>query len=363
MTSSLIPINAHTSESYSLAVKAALGKGYHHAALIYSEWFRSGKVTGAHPAFKNALQLLEEILSITAFDLLSISKQVQQGEIIKFLTHLPDSYEIESVIIPMKFGWSLCVSSQVGCRMGCTFCQTGKMGLIRHLSTQEIVSQLFNARYVLGFDIRNIVFMGMGEPMDNFDAVIKTIEIFTDPFGFGIGKRHVTISTSGRIDGIKRMIKEVDPAVNLAVSVNAPNDEIRTKLMPLNRKYSMANLHAAMQEYCAHPRRSILVEYVLLKDLTDSLDDADQLADYLQGLKVKINLIPYNPQRPDRYQPPSQEVQEAFSKRLRQKGYYTLFRHTKGNQIMAACGQLGNADLKAKRSTSLAMVSDFIHCS
>lgn len=347
---SKISIFAHTQNSYASAIREILGKGYDHAALIYSEWFRKGSAKGESTAFCNAKKLLEDILAITDFTLPEISHRIKQETTEKFLMRLPEGYEIESVIIPMKFGWSLCVSSQVGCRMGCTFCQTGRMGLIRQLTAQEIVAQLFIAKVLLGYPIRNVVFMGMGEPMDNFDAVMRAIDVFTDPCGLGLGKSHITISTSGRIDGIRRLMEEGDPAINLAVSVNAHNDEARTKIMPINRKYDMAALRKVLDEYCSNPRRAILAEYVMIKGHNDSLSAADELAEYLKGLRVKINLIPYNPQNPDRYQPPATEDLEAFAKRLREKGYYTLLRLTKGRQIMAACGQLGNVEYRARKT-------------
>lgn len=337
----MLAIFAHTQHSYATAIREALGKGYDHAALIYSEWMRTGRLEGKLPAFNNARKLFDQIVAVTDFSLPPISNNLKQDKTEKFLLRLADGYEVESVALPMKFGWSLCVSSQVGCRMGCTFCQTGRMGLLRHLTSQEIVSQLFTARHVLGYDIRNIVFMGMGEPMDNFDAVKQAIAVMTDPPGLGLGKRHITISTVGRVDGIRRMIQECDPGINLAVSVNAPNDQVRTKIMPLNRKYNMAELKKALEEYCLHPRRAVFIEYVLLKGITDHLEAADQLAEYLRGLRVKVNLIPYNPQNPDRYEAPETATLEAFAERMRGHGYHTLLRITKGRQIMAACGQLG----------------------
>jgi len=142
------------------------------------------------------------------------------------------------------------------------------------------------------------------------------------------------------------MIEDADPAINLAVSVNAPSDEVRTRIMPVNRKWNMAELKKAMLDYCAHPRREIFAEYVLIQGVNDSLEQADMLADYLRGLRVKVNLIPYNPQSKDRFSPPSDEVRENFLKRMREQGYHTLLRGAKGQKIMAACGQLGNVQLR-----------------
>jgi 23S rRNA (adenine2503-C2)-methyltransferase len=204
------------------------------------------------------------------------------------------------------------------------------------------------ARFVLGKEIRNIVFMGMGEPFDNYDAVMRAVAVFTDTGGLGFGPSRISISTSGRVDGIEKMTREADPALNLAVSVNAPSDEVRNRIMPVNRKWTMAELKSAMLNYCAHPRREILIEYVLLKGINDSLDNADELAEYLRDLKVKVNLIPYNPQSRDRFAPPEEEQREAFLKRMRSHGYQTLLRGTKGQQIMAACGQLGNVEVRKK---------------
>lgn len=337
----MIPILTHTRQSYAQAIQRQLGKGFQHAEILYREWMRTGKVSCTHPAFGNAKTLYSEIIDATDFSLPAISHHLKEGETQKFLSRFADGYEVESVVIPMQFGWTLCVSSQVGCRMGCTFCQTGRMGLKRHLQTEEIVAQAFLARHTLGYPIRNVVFMGMGEPMDNFDAVSQAIKVFGDQGGMALGLRHLTVSTVGRVDGIRRFMQEVDPAVNLAVSINAPNDALRKSIMPLTRKYSLQTIKEALLEYCSHPRRSVLIGYVLIKGINDSLELADELAAYIQGLKVKVNLIPYNPQESDPFQSPDKEQVDLFAERLRSLGVHTLLRQTKGDEIMAACGQLG----------------------
>jgi 23S rRNA (adenine2503-C2)-methyltransferase len=271
------------------------------------------------------------------------SGEASDGATGKILLRTPEAYEVETVLIPMQSGGTLCVSSQVGCRMGCAFCETGKMGLLRNLTTAEIVSQVFVAKHRMAFDMRNIVFMGMGEPFDNYDQVMGAVRVICDPKGLGFGPRHVTVSTSGCVSGIYKFIEEGDAAPNLAVSVNAPSDEERNRLMPVNKKHDMAELYRAMKDYCESTGRQILAAYVLLAGRNDSLDHADRLAEYLRGLDVKVNLIPYNPQRRDRFAAPDQEIVEAFLERMRQHGYRTLLRATKGQKIMAACGQLGNA--------------------
>lgn len=232
--------------------------------------------------------------------------------------------------------------------MGCAFCQTAKMGLLRHLKVEEIVAQVFVAIHHFKKEIRNIVFMGMGEPMDNYEAVMQAVAVLTCPAGLGFGMSRITISTSGHVDHIERMMNEADPALNLAVSVNAPSDEVRSKIMPVNKRWDMKALKEAMLAYCNHPRREILIEYVLLQGVNDSLSDAELLSQYLEGLKVRVNLIPYNPQCRDVFSPPSKEVQEAFFSFMEQKGYRTLLRGTKGRNIMAGCGQLGNKEQRKK---------------
>ncbi len=330
----------NNSINYSDDIKKIINKGATHALEVYKEWIRKGAIPFKHPSFKNCPQLLKNIVQTTDFSLPPIARTLEHEGLKKFWLEVEGGL-IESVIIPMNFGYSLCVSSQVGCKMGCTFCQTGKMGLIRNLSAEEIVKQLFIAKTVFGYAIRNIVFMGMGEPFDNFDEVKKAISIMTDENGFGIGPRHITISTSGRIDGIERMKNELAPQINLAVSINAPNDQIRTKIMPINRKFSMEALKNALQDFCRDSDRTIFAEYVLLAGINDSLLQADELAQYLIGLPVLVNLIPYNPQHPDRFKRPEPETVNAFKERLKEKGLNALVRTPKGTDVAAACGQLG----------------------
>jgi 23S rRNA (adenine2503-C2)-methyltransferase len=329
----------HTQKSFSEECVLLLGKGKEHAKYLYSHWIRTGTLTGLNVE-KQAVSLVEKIIGAFDFSLPELSRKWEEGGVVKFLLKM-EGFESESVIIPMKMGTTLCVSSQIGCAMGCAFCETGKMGLRKNLKTAQICAQLFYAVHHFGAKITNIVFMGMGEPMDNWDNVRHAIEVLSDQSGFGIALSKITVSTSGVVDGIYRLMEEVDPAVNLAVSLNAPNDAVRARIMPVNKKWNMDGLKKAMVAYCAHPRREILIEYVLLRGINDGIEHADQVADYLKGLKVKVNLIPYNPQRRGPFAPPSKEVIASFKERLRQKGYQVLVRQTKGQKIMAACGQLG----------------------
>ncbi|MBS3905345.1 MAG: 23S rRNA (adenine(2503)-C(2))-methyltransferase RlmN [Simkania sp.] len=319
-----------------------------HAARLYTEWFKQGDFGSLTWVEPQALSLVQEIIENVecAFPQEAIVKQA--GSTSKFLLAVEGGWQTESVLIPMESSTTICISSQVGCRMGCAFCETGRMGLLRHLKAEEIIAQVVHARYVLKTEIRNIVFMGMGEPLDNYDEVMLAVKVLTDPSGLQFGTSRITISTSGKVDAIYRMMEEMSPALNLAVSVNAPNDAIRQKLMPVNRKWNMTALKEAMIAYCAHPRREILIEYVLISGVNAELQHADVLAEYLKGLRVRVNLIPYNPQSLDRFSPPKSEEIEAFMCRMKGHGYQTLLRHTKGQGIMAACGQLGNMSLRAK---------------
>jgi 23S rRNA (adenine2503-C2)-methyltransferase len=343
-----ISIFSMTAQEYADAISMRLGKGRQHAMRLYGDWFRRGRVEGdASWIEPQARALVKKMIESTDFSLPIPSSTRGEGSLVKFLLRFSDGLESESVLIPMRFGSTLCLSSQVGCRMGCAFCETGRMGLLRHLTTQEIVSQVFYAKFILRAAVRNLVFMGMGEPLDNFEAVMQAIRVLTCPEGFGMGQSRITVSTSGHVDNLYRMM-ESDLGVRLAVSVNAPNDSKRARLMPVNKKWDMQKLKEALLTYCTHTGKEILIEYVLLSDVNDGLEDACDLATYLEGIACRINLIPYNSQSKERFAPPTAERMEAFVCVLRQRGYPVLLRGTKGTGIMAACGQLGNLEMRKK---------------
>lgn len=354
-----IRLEAHTAKSFSEEIFQQLGKGYQHAMSLYTSWMRTGKLPPDLPIFQNAPLLFKQIISLCNFELLPVATSQSDGNTSKFLLRTNDGLDIESVLIPMKSGATLCVSSQIGCRMGCTFCETGRMGLLRNLNAAEIVNQLLVARHVLNLPVRNIVFMGMGEPFDNYEAVMQAVKVLTDPKGCNFGKRQITISTSGSIEGIQQLMNEPGETPNLAVSITAADDTLRDKLMPVNRKWNLEELHRTMTAYCNSTKREILIAYVLLQGVNDTLEHADSLASYLKGLAVKINVIPYNAQKRDQFAAPETASLEAFVARLRQHGYYTLLRRTKGRSIMAACGQLGNVEqrqiIRFNRSKQIAV--------
>lgn len=268
----------------------------------------------------------------------------------KLALRTDDGAIIESVLIPDVTGdghgdrsrATLCVSSQVGCAMNCQFCLTAKMGLIRHLNTAEIVEQLILARrHFPDVWISNVVFMGMGEPLHNLDAVIAATQIMVDDRGLGLSQRRVTVSTSGLVPQIQRFFAE-SPA-RLAISINATTDAVRDRIMPVNHKYPLAVLLAALRGLPLRPRERLTLEYVLLADLNDSDADAQRLADLVAGLPCKLNLIPFNPHPGSEFRRPADERVAAFKAALQARHLNTSIRTTRGDERMAACGQLGTA--------------------
>lgn len=254
-----------------------------------------------------------------------------------------DNAIIESVWIPNADRNTLCVSSQVGCAMGCSFCLTARMGLMRNLSVGEVVEQIVHARRLFPEEthgkLTNVVMMGMGEPLHNLDNVLVALGLMTDGKGLNLSNRKVTVSTSGIVPAIERMGREAN--ANLAVSLNATTDALRDAIMPVNKKWPLAVLLKALRDYPLRQRRRITIEYVLLEGVNDSLDDARRLVKLLHGLPSKINLIPWNPHAGTDFRCPSPERVEAFREYLLKRNFNALVRETRGLEAMAACGQLG----------------------
>mgnify|MGYP000038223311 CR=1 FL=1 len=268
------------------------------------------------------------------------TQQSQDGSI-KYRLLLDDGLSIESVFMPHTSHNTVCVSSQVGCGMGCDFCMTGTMGLVRNLKTAEIIDQVLTVwnDQPEGKNIRNIVFMGMGEPFHNYQNLMQALEILTDEHGFNFSQRRITVSTSGLLPKIRRFGNEKIKA-NLAISLNGVTDEVRSKLMPVNTAYNLEKLMKVCSEFPLESRRRITFEYILIRDLTDSIEDAKGLIRLLHGLKFKINLIPYNSDPANKYQAPSQKQSRKFQKYLLDHDVVAPLRISKGQDIQGACGQL-----------------------
>ena len=276
---------------------------------------------------------------------LAKKEEFLQGKIIagteKFLVHLPDENVIECVLLREGKRITVCVSTQVGCAMACQFCASGLLGLERNLTAGEIVEQALHVKNHLPPDERltNIVFMGIGEPLTNYDNVVKSIRIINAEWGLGIGARHITVSTVGIVDGIRRLALE-GLQVNLAISLHAPNDIIRSKIIPSNKKTGIKNIIAAAQEYFDVTKRDISFEYILIDGINASKQDAESLARLLKGIQCNINILPLNPIKEFNFRPPPQETIEMFCKTLERQGLIVTLRKKKGDDINAACGQL-----------------------
>lgn len=340
-----LAILSMTCSEFEAAVRARHGGGPEAAIAAYRHVFRTGTTTFADlPAFAAAPALATALATQIHFPRCEIAARYEAAGVLKFSTRLPDAHVIESVLIPDKQRLTLCVSSQVGCRMGCRFCITGEMGILRNLTPEEIVWQVYAARFLLNRPVDNIVFMGMGEPMDNLPAVIQALHVLRDQRGLNIACRSITVSTAGHVDGIRQLATHDFPNLRLAVSIHAANDQLRTKLMPINVRYPLARLKEALRDYPLGKSGVILVEYVLLAGVNDSETHARELASYLDGLRVRINVIPYNGGSSVPFTTPTREQVDAFCGWLSAAGLFVKRRHPRGRSIMAACGQLGRRD-------------------
>ena len=288
-------------------------------------------------------KLLEVLKEDFYFDSLKIKDhQISKDGTEKYLFELVDGALVESVLMVFDYGKSACLSSQVGCNMGCTFCASGLLKKQRDLSAGEIVSQALMIQKRLdetGERLGNIVVMGTGEPFDNYDNVMKALSIINDPFGLEIGSRHISISTCGVVPGIMRFADE-KLQYNLAISLHAPNDELRSKLMPINKAYPLDELFKALKYYSDNNNRRLTFEYLLLKGINDSEKHVKEIKQLLSGLNAYINLIPYNKVKEKDYETTDEENALRFYDLLKKNNVAVTLRQKKGDDIDAACGQL-----------------------
>ncbi|MBQ8894206.1 MAG: 23S rRNA (adenine(2503)-C(2))-methyltransferase RlmN [Clostridia bacterium] len=287
---------------------------------------------------KTLIEKLREDASITTLRIFKcFSSQID--DTVKYLFELEDGNIIETVAMKYHHGYSLCISSQVGCRMGCTFCQSTKNGLVRSLTAGEILDQILKVQADLGIRITNIVMMGIGEPLDNLDEVIRFLKNVNDPEGINIGYRHISLSTCGLIPGIMRLA-ELELPITLSISLHATSDEVRSGIMPVNRKYHLEQLIRACKDYQARTGRRISFEYSVISGVNDRYEDAKRLAELLKGILCHVNLIPVNPIETGGYRPPSRKNVIAFQNCLIKLGLNATIRRTLGSDISASCGQL-----------------------
>jgi len=274
-----------------------------------------------------------------------VSKHESTDRTTKFLLGMPDGEKVETVLIPQLGDERVvtqCISSQVGCAMGCVFCASGVAGLKRQMTDGEIVAQVLLGRRELGPDqrIRNVVFMGMGEPLHNYDAVARALVLLTHPDGLDLSKRRVTVSTSGLVKQIDRLGKDFDGQVQLAISLHAVRDEERSKIMPVNRKHGLGELTEALRRYPLSKRQRITIEYTLIEGVNDSVRDANGLVELLRGIPIKVNLIPMNPISASDLRAPDTSHVTRFQEQLTRRGLSVFIRKTRGDDVAAACGQL-----------------------
>ena len=290
---------------------------------------------------KEARGRLSEVACISTLTLEKIAASKDGSR--KFLFKTADGYGIESVLMPEKTHWTLCISTQIGCALGCRFCYTGTLGLTRNLSVAEILNQVSAVLKAGQFQekLPNLVFMGMGEPLLNYENTIKSLRILLNPWGFNFSHRRITVSTAGITPAIKQLARDLP--VNLAISLNAPDDETRSFIMPVNKKYPLQNLLAETRSFPIPSRKRITFEYILIKDVNDAPEQAEALARLLKNIPCKINLIPFNEYPSAPFKRPDEKQILAFQAILHQHNYTAPVRMSKGSDIVAACGQLGGS--------------------
>jgi 23S rRNA (adenine2503-C2)-methyltransferase len=338
----------------------ALGEPRYRAGQLVS-WIYERRVTSFEAMSNLPVALREKLAGNFSLRPLQTARETGSKDTTrKFLFQLEDQQLIETVLIPASpalYGEradrrTICISSQVGCAYGCKFCASGIDGWKRNLTAGEIVAQYLAVEEISGEKINNIVFMGMGEPFANYDNLMKAISLINAPWGIGLGSRHITVSTSGLVPRI-RDFADQPLQLRLAISLHGATDEVRGQIMPVNRKYPLAELIEACAYYVSRKKQHLTFEYILIKGVNDTEEQARALAKHARALQAKVNLIPYNTVVDLDWERPEQDVQEDFLKILKSRGVAATLRREKGHDIAAACGQLR---LQAERKKSVAPV-------
>lgn len=339
------PIENKAVNFYSLTLedlKAYLkgkGKETFRAQQIF-KWVYEQRITDPEQMTNLSKDFRQDMPKILSFELPPVIQHLKSVDgTQKFLFDMKDGMSVEAVVIPSEDRLTLCISSEVGCNMACKFCFTGKQKLKRRLRTEDIVGQFMQVhdRLTEGQRITNIVFMGMGEPLDNPEAVFKTVDVIHSPWGINLSRKKITVSTSGIVPEMWRV---ADAKVRLAVSLNGPTDEIRSQVMPINKRWNTDELLKACKDYSNKTKDKVTFEYVLLKGVTDQIEHARQLVKLVHGVPCKINIIPFNEHPGSGYERPDDAAIEAFHTELIRLGAHVLLRRSMGRDIFAACGQL-----------------------
>lgn len=318
-----------------------IAKGFKkfNAKQVY-DWIYKKKITNFNEMTNLSKALREYLNTYYSIKTLKVSERQISGDgTEKFLFELQDGNFIETVLMRHSYGNSVCVTTQLGCNIGCSFCASGLQKKKRDLNVEEIVLQILEVERHSKERVSHIVVMGIGEPFDNYHNTLKFVDIINDPNGLGIGARHITISTSGLVPRIKEFAHN-DKQVNLAISLHASNDEIRTRLMKINAAYPIKELIDSAKYYVSTTNRRITFEYILLSGINDHLQHADELSDLIRGINAHVNLIRYNYVNEFNYKGSSEQDADAFHKRLQKRGINSTLRREQGGDIDAACGQL-----------------------
>ena len=283
--------------------------------------------------------IINKLKSDFTTEFIKIEKVLEGQDVKKFLFRLLDGEKIEAVLMEHNYGLSVCVSSQVGCNMGCRFCESGRLKKVRNLETFEIVQQILLIQEYINKRIDSVVVMGIGEPFDNYDNIVRFIKIINDAKGLAIGARHITVSTCGLVPKIDEF-SNLDLQVNLALSLHAARDSVRNRIMPVNKVYNIDTVIAAIKRYIAKTNRRVTIEYVMLNMVNDTLEDAQALVNLIKGMNVYVNLIPYNETKNIEFSKSSKERINKFYEYLTTSGINVTVRREYGGNIKAACGQL-----------------------
>lgn len=313
-------------------------------AIQVFEWLYDKRVTSLNQMTNIKNTVKEKLEKDFSMDMIEIVRKQEDDLTKKYLFKLKDDNYIEAVLMHHDYGTSVCVSSEVGCNMGCAFCESGRLKKVRNLLPYEMVEQILLIEKDIKMRISSVVIMGIGEPLDNYDNVLDFIKIINDSKGIAIGARHITLSTCGLIPKIRDLAKE-SLQINLAISLHAPNMEIRNKLMPVNKVYNISDLIGAIKEYIAKTNRRVTIEYVMLDNINDSIECAIELATLLKGMNVYVNLIPYNETNHLEFKKSKKEQILKFYDTLKKNNINVTIRREFGSKIDAACGQLRSKEV------------------
>lgn len=308
------------------------------AKQIY-EWLYRKRVKSFTEMDNISKDLREKLNNEFTFGKIEIVSKLSDIDVYKYLFKLEDKQMVEAVVMHHDYGYSICLSTQVGCNMGCSFCESGRRKKVRNLETYEMILPILMIEEELEIKITRVVLMGIGEPFDNYDNVINFLNIINEPFGLAIGSRHITVSTCGIVPKIYEFIKD-GKQVNLAISLHAPNDELRNKIMNINKAYNIDKVIKAVKDYIKETNRRVTFEYILLDGVNDSIECALELSKLIKNMNAYVNLIPYNATSHIEYKRSSDENVRVFHKTLLENGICATVRREFGSKVKAACGQL-----------------------